>query len=144
LDVEWGTESFDYENFADDFDRDGYRAGIGWFVMPGQLEVRARYAEITRMIDPTYQKAVDSGLGVPEVWDGENWTPALESSIEEISAAVSYYLPGWRNKVMVDLSRLERQFAADPDAVIDGQPAPIAKAPDQLDYRVRLMVQLVF
>ncbi len=144
LDVEWGTESYDYENFADDFDRDGYRAGVGWFVMPGQLEVRARYAEITRMIDPTYQKAVDSGLGVPEVWDGENWTPALESSIEEISAAVSYYLPGWRNKVMVDLSRLERQFAADPDAVIDGQPAPIAKAPDQLDYRVRLMVQLVF
>ncbi len=61
-----------------------------------------------------------------------------------MSAAVSYGLPGWRNKVAVDVSRLERQFAADPDAVIDGQSSPIAKAPDQIDYRVRLMVQLVF
>ena len=38
---------------------------------------RARYAEITRMVDPTYQKAVDSGLGIPEVWNGDAWTPAL-------------------------------------------------------------------
>ncbi len=144
VDVEWGTESYAYEIFAEDFDRDGYRAAVGWFIVPKQLEVRTRYAEITRMVDPTYQKAVDSGLGVPEVWNGEDWTPALESSISEFSAGVSYILPGWRNKVAVDVSRLERQFAADPDAVIGGQSAPIAKAPDQLDYRVRLMVQLVF
>ncbi len=144
LDLEWGTESYDYEVFADDFDREGFRAALGWFVVPEKLEVRARFAEITRLVDPTYHKAVDSGLGVPEVWNGEAWTPALESSMTETSAAVSYCLPGWRNKVAVDVSRLERQFAADPDAVIGGQPAPIAKAPDQLDYRVRLMVQLVF
>jgi hypothetical protein len=144
LDVEWGTESFDFDAFSDDFDRQGWRAAVGWFVVPGQLEVRTRYAEITRMVDATYQKAVDSGLGVPEVWDGEDWMPALERSISEISAAMSYYLPGWRNKVALDVSRLERQFAADPDAVIDGQSAPIARAPDQVDYRVRLMVQLVF
>jgi len=144
LDTEWGTESFDYEIFAENFDRQGFRAALGWFVLPGRLEVRARYAELTRMIDPTYQKAVDSGLGVPEVWDGEDWVPALESSISEMSAAVSYYLPGWRNKVAFDVSRLERQFAADPNAVIEGRPEPIAKAPDQLDYRLRLMVQLVF
>jgi len=144
LDLEWGTESYDYEVFTDNFDREGYRAALGWFVVPKRLEVRTRYAEVTRMVDPTYQKAFDSGLGIPEVWDGVNWTPALESSISEISAAVSYFLPGWRNKVAVDVSRLERKFAADPDAVIDGQAAPIEKAPDQLDYRVRLMVQLVF
>ena len=30
------------------------------------------------------------------------------------------------------------------DAVIDGTPMPIAKAPEQIDYRVRAMVQLVF
>jgi len=144
LDLEWGTESYDYEVFTDDFDRQGYRASLGWFVVPKQFEIRARYAEITRMVDPTYQKAVDSGLGIPEVWNGDAWTSALERAISEVSAAVSYYLPGWRNKVAVDVSRLERQFAADPDAVIDGQAAPIEKAPDQLDYRVRLMVQLVF
>lgn len=144
VDVEWGSESFDYEVFADDFEREGHRVAVGWFVVPSRLEVRARFAEITRMADPTYQKAVDSGLGVSEVWNGEDWKPALESSISEISAALSYYLLGWRNKVAVDVSRLQRQFASDPNAVINGVPTPIEKAPDQVDYRVRLMVQLVF
>ena len=51
---------------------------------------------------------------------------------------------GWRNKLVVDLSRLTREFAADPDAVINGEAAPIAKAPNQVDYRVRAVVQLVF
>ena len=46
--------------------------------------------------------------------------------------------------MIVDASRLVREFAADPDAVVNGEAAPIAKAPDQVDYRVRVMVQLVF
>ena len=96
------------------------------------------------MVDPTYRKAVDSGLGIPEVWDGEKWVPALEATISEISAAASYYLPGWRNKVAFDVSRLERQFASDAEAVINGRSAPIEKAADQVDYRWRVMVQLVF
>jgi hypothetical protein len=57
---------------------------------------------------------------------------------------VSYRLFGWRNKVALDVSRLVRTFAADPDAVVNGVPTPIAKAPAQVDYRVRTMVQLVF
>jgi len=36
------------------------------------------------------------------------------------------------------------RFAADPDAVIDGVAKPIVKAPNQVDWRVRAMVQLVF
>ncbi len=82
------------------------------------------------------------GLGsrVPKVWSGEGWKPALEAKISEISAAVSYRLPGWRNVLMLDASRLTRQFAADPDASI----GPVEKAPDQVDYRIRTMVQLVF
>jgi len=142
--IEWGTESYDYDAFDDDFDRQGWRAAVGWYVVPRKFEVRARHAEITRMKDPTYQKAVDSGLGIPEVWGGEDWVPALEARISESSVAVSYRLPGWRNKVALDVSRLERQFAADPDAVIDGVAKPIAKAPNQVDWRVRAMVQLVF
>jgi hypothetical protein len=142
--MELGTESYDFDAFDDDFEREGWRVAVGWFVMPRQLELRARHAEITRMKGPTYQKAVDSGLGIPEVWDGEGWAPALEATISESSVAVSYRLPGWRNKVALDVSRLERQFAADPDAVIDGVAKPIAKAPDQVDWRVRAMVQLVF
>jgi len=69
---------------------------------------------------------------------------ALEAKISETSVAASYSLPGWRNKLALDVSRLVRRFAADPDAVIDGAPAPIAKARDQVDWRMRVMVQLVF
>ena len=144
VDMEWGNESYDFDAFTDDFDREGWRVALGWYVVPRKLELRVRHAEITRLNDPTYQKAVDSGLGISEVWDGEDWVPALEATISETSAAVSYSLPGWRNKVALDVSRLERQFAADPDAVIDGVVTPIAKAPDQVDYRIRAMVQLVF
>ena len=144
VDMEWGNESYDFDAFTDDFDREGWRVALGWYVVPRKLELRVRHAEITRLNDPTYQKAMDSGLGISEVWDGEDWVPALEATISETSAAVSYSLPGWRNKVALDVSRLERQFAADPDAVIDGVVTPIAKAPDQVDYRIRAMVQLVF
>jgi len=144
VDAEWGNEMFDFEAFVEDFAREGYRMSVGWFIVPKHFEVRARYAEITRMVDPTYRKAVDSGLGVPEIWNGEDWVPALEATVSETSAAASYYLPGWRNKLIVDISRLQRQFAADPGAVIDGVLSPIEKVPDQVDYRWRMMVQLVF
>jgi len=143
-DFEWGTETFDYADFSDDFEREGWRLSLGWFVVPAKWEIRARYAEIQRLKNPNYLSAVNSGLGIPEVWDGEDWTLALEARISEISVGVSVRILGWRNKLAVDLSRLTREFAADPDAVINGEAAPIAKAPNQVDYRVRAMVQLVF
>ncbi len=144
VDFELGAESFDYAALPDDFDREGWRASIGWFVVPGAWEVRARYAEIERLKNPTYRTAVDSGLGIPEVRSGDGWTPALEAKISEVSAAVSVFIPGWNNRVIVDVSRLVREFTADPDAVIDGDATPIAKAPDQVDTRIRAMVQLAF
>ena len=79
VDFEWGTESYDYEIFDDDFDREGWRLSLGWFVVPDKWEIRARYAEIQRMKNPTYQKAVDSGLGIPEVWGGEDSDPGARS-----------------------------------------------------------------
>ncbi len=144
IDFEWGTESYDFEIFSDDFEREGWRTSLGWFVVPGKWEIRTRYATIQRLKNPSYQNAMDSGLGIPEVWGGEDWVPALEARISELSIGGSVRLPGWRNKLALDLSRLTREFAADPDAVIDGEPAPIAKAPNQVDYRIRAMVQLVF
>jgi len=144
VDFEWGTESYDFEVFNDDFDREGWRVSLGWYVVPKKWEIRTRYAEIQRMKNPTYQKAVDSGLGIPEVWGGEDWTTAIEARISELSVGASVQILGWRNKLVVDLSRLTREFASDPNAVIAGEAAPIAKAPTQVDYRVRAMVQLVF
>jgi len=136
-DIEWATERYDFADFDDDFERVGLRAAFGWFVVPSRWEIRARYAEIQRLKNPTYRAALDSGLGVPEVWDGEDWTPALEAKISEVTLGVSRRLPGFRNLVVLDASRLVREFAADPDA-------GIAKAEDQVDYRFRAMVQLVF
>ena len=144
VDAEWGTESYDYANFEDDFDREGWRIALGWYVVPRKLELRVRRAAITRLKNPTFETANQSGLGTVLVADGEGWAPAIEAEISEISAAVSYALPGWRNKVMLDVSHLVRTFAADPDAILNSVPTPIEKAPDQVDWRVRAMVQLVF
>jgi hypothetical protein len=144
LDAEWGVESFEPESTDDTYERAGWRVSLGWFVVPAKWEVRARFAEVERLEDPTYRRAVDSGLGIPEVADGEGWTPALEARMTEVSVAASVFIPRWRNRLIVDLSRLTREFAADSGAVVDGEPAPIAKAPDQVDYRIRAMVQLAF
>jgi hypothetical protein len=144
IDAEWGAESYDFAEFDRDFDREGWRIAVGWFVVPRELELRARYATITRLQDPTFQSANESGLGTPHVAEDETWVPAIEAEISETSAAVSYRPFGWRNKVALDVSRLVRTFAADPDAVVNGVPTMISKAPDQVDYRVRAMVQLVF
>ena len=143
-DFEWARESFDYEDSPVPFDRDGWRLSLGWFVVPAKWEIRARYAEIQRLKNPTYSAAVNSGLSTVDVWDGENWTTALEAKISEFTVGASVQILGWRNKLVFDLSRLTREFAADPDAVIAGESAPIAKAHTQVDYRVRVMVQLVF
>jgi hypothetical protein len=144
VDAEWGDESYDFEAFTENFDREGWRVAVGWYVVPGTLELRVRCAAITRLKDPTLQTANESGLGTIQVSEGEGWVPAIEAEISEISAAVSYRLPGWRNKLALDVSRLVRSFAADPDAIMNGVPTPIADAPDQIDWRVRAMVQLVF
>ena len=99
VDLEWGTELYDYAAFDDDFDREGFRASLGWFVIPSKWEIRARYAEIQRLKNPSYRKAVDSGLGVPEVVDGDGGTPALEGKISEISVAASVLpVPGGPRK----------------------------------------------
>jgi hypothetical protein len=144
VDAEWGTESYDFDNFVDNFERGGWRVAVGWYVVPRKIEVRVRSAAITRLKDPSWRTANESGLGTVQVEDGEGWAPAIEGEVSETSVAASYALPGWRNKVAIDASRLVRSFAADPDAILNGVPTPIAKAPDQIDYRIRLMVQLVF
>jgi hypothetical protein len=144
VDAEWGTESYDFGVFEDDFEREGWRVALGWYVVPRKLELRVRRAAIMRLKNPTYETANQSGLGTVQVADGEEWGPAIEAEISEISAAMSYVLPGWRNKIALDVSRLVRTFAADPDAIVNGEHRPIAKAPDQIDWRIRAMVQLVF
>jgi hypothetical protein len=144
-DLEWGFESYDFDIHSSDFDREGWRVHLGYHLKPRVFEVVARYAQIERLKDPSYRKAVDSGLGVPELHSGDGTVLALERRISEVSVGFNWFINAWhQHKLQLDLSRLVREFAADPDAVIDDQPSPIAAADDQEDYRLRVMIQLYF
>jgi hypothetical protein len=145
VDVEWGTESFDYDAWDEDLERTGWRIQAGAFVVRDVLELVARYAEVERLVDPTAAAAQFTELGLASVVTADGTAPALERDISEISVGASWYLNDWhRHKLQLDASRLVRTFAADPDAVIDGVARPIEAAPDQEDWRVRVMVQLLF
>lgn len=145
-DLEWGTESFDYDVFTEDFDREGWRVSAGYFIEQGIWQVVARYAQIERLKHPTYRSAMDSGLGVAQIVDGTGgYRIGIERRISEITVGVNRFIKKWhQHAVKVDISRLMRDFAADPNAVIDGEPTAIAQAPTQVDHRVRVMIQLYF
>lgn len=145
-DFEWGTESFDYTAYDDDFDREGWKVDVGYFLKRGRLQAVARYAQIERLKSPTYQKSMDSGLRVAEVSDGDGgYQVGIERRISEVTVGFNWFIRNWQQVALkTDASRLQREFAADPEAVIDGQPTPIPKAPTQVDLRVRVMIQLYF
>ena len=145
-DLEWGYENFDYDLFSDDFERLGWRIAAGYFVKRGKYQLVARYAQIERLKDPTYQKSMDSGLRVAEVADGDGgFEIGIERSISEISFGFNWFFKNWHQHALkIDASRLVREFAADPNGVIDGEPTPISQASTQVDYRVRAMVQMYF
>ncbi len=138
VDAEWGTESFGYDDFADPFDRRGWRIQAGYMVKAKRVEVLLRHAEVERLVDPTAQRAVDSGLGLAQVHGTDGPVTSLEKRLTEWTVGAATYISGnHRIKVVTDVSRLGREFAPDPAA-------GIAKAPEQVDYRLRMMVQLLF
>jgi hypothetical protein len=146
IDAEWAIESFDYKAFSEDFDREGWQISAGYFVRPAKWQIVARYAEIERLKNPTYQSSMDSGLLVAQVDDGTgDYQIGIERRISELSVGVNWFINNWQqHAVKADMSRLVRDFAADPNAVVDGDPTPISQAPTQVDYRVRVMIQLYF
>ncbi len=146
LDAEWAIERFDGAGFEDDLERSGWRIQGGYFLKPSKVEIVARYATIERLSDPSYATATASGLGVAMLLndDGEERI-GIEKSISEVSVGLNWFIKTWhRNKLQLDVSRLTRAFSADPNAVVDGIETAISAAPDQVDYRLRVMAQLVF
>jgi len=138
VDAEWGGESFAYDAFPDPFERRGWRVQAGYVIAASRLEVIVRYAEVERLVDPTAQRAVDSGLGLVQLHGAEGPVTGLERRLTESTAGVATYISGdHRQKIVADVSRLGREFA--PDSA-----AGIARAPNQVDYRLRAMVQLMF
>ncbi len=145
-DFEWGTETFDYKVYDDDFDREGWRVNVGYFLKPEKLQAVARYAEIERLKNPTYQTSMNSGISVAEVADGDGgYQIGIERRMSEVTVGFNWFIKNWQQVALkTDASRLVREFAADPDAVVDGQATPVSQAPTQVDHRVRVMIQLYF
>ncbi len=142
---EWATETYDYNRFQRDLDREGWYVQAGYLFRSNRLAVVARYAEIERLKDPSYRLAMDSGLGVADVWSGTDLVPGLERRIMETTVGLDVFLNQWhRHEVLFDVSRLVRQFADDPSAIIDGMPSPIVAPDAQEDWRFRAMLQMVF
>ena len=94
---------------------------------------------LNRLIDPTYQKSLDSGLGVARIHDGEGgYMTGIEKTISEVTIGTNYYINAWhRHKIQAVLTRLVRSFAADPEAGIE-------RPDDQVDLAVAVQVCLVF
>lgn len=136
-DLEWGTETYELDrqmSGPNEFDREAWRASFGYFVVPGKVEVVARYAQIERLVDPTPEAVVNSGLGFASVWNGEAYVSAMEKQMSEITAGVNFYYFKHQYKLFFDVSQLTREFAEYQGYTPD----------DQQDYRFRSMIQVKF
>lgn len=138
VDAEWARERWDPEGLELEAERQGWRLQAGWTLPGSRFEVIARTAEIERLSDPTASAAIASGLGLALLREEGGARPALERRLREWTVGGAWYPAGvHRHKLVVDLSRLVREFAEDPGA-------GVGRADDQVDLRGRVMVQLLF
>jgi hypothetical protein len=136
--AEWSEENYDMNRDVPgvwEFDRGGWRLQAGYFVVPTRIEVVARYAEVARIEDPTAEKAKNSGLGLPQVWNGTKYVDAVEKLLTETTAGVNFYFgAGHQHKLFFDVSLMTRQF----------EPYNGFAPEDQEDKRFRSMLQFKF
>lgn len=145
-DLEWATERYTLDDPSivgpDEFDRQGWRAQLGYFVKPKKLEVVGRYAQMQRLKDPTVEAARNSGLGFAQVKHASGaFQDAVEDTLNELTFGFNIYLSGagHQHKLFFDYSRLSRSFAGFVTA------GALAGSPDdQKDDRFRTMLQFKF
>ena len=136
-DLEWATETYDLNRTMTgptSFDRQGWRAAFGYFVVPTRIEVVARVAQMQRLKDPTALAVTNSGLGFVSVKVGNAYVSSMEKQLNELTAGVNFYFLKHQDKLFFDVSRLTREFA-----MYQGN-----KPSTQSDSRFRSMVQLKF
>jgi len=134
-DLEWARERYDVD--VDEpgdwtWEREAWRASLGYFVVPRRFEIVARAASIERLSGATEQTATASGLGLARVRVDGEIVSAVERRIDELTAGVNLLLDGHRHKLAADVSRLSRSFAA----------TGAVRPDDQVDWRFRTMYQL--
>jgi Phosphate-selective porin O and P len=136
-DLEWDTQTYDLNRNITgptSFDRQGWRAAFGYFVVPTRIEVVARVAQMQRLKDPTAAAVTNSGLGFVSVKVGNAYVNAIEKNLNELTAGINFYFNKHQEKLFFDVSRLTREFA-----LYQG-----TKPTDQNDSRFRSMVQVKF
>ncbi len=137
-DLEWGVETYDMRRAEPGqwrFEREGWRASLGCFIVPGRVEVVARGARLERLRHPGREAALRSGLGLVRIEHDGVTVTAVEESVSEVTAGLNLYFGhGHQHKLFVDASWLQRRFAD------EGQGRPAA----QHDHRVRSMLQFGF
>jgi hypothetical protein len=134
-DLEWGTEAYDLNRQITGrtrFDREAWRASLGYFVVRKRVEVVARYASVERLKDPTADAVINSGLGFVQVLKGSSYVNAIEKRLTESTAGLNVYFGSHQHKLFFDFSLLRREFA----------PYQGYTPRDQLDRRFRSMIQL--
>lgn len=137
-DLEWGVETYDMRRAEPGqwrFEREGWRASLGCFVVPRRVEVVVRGARLERLRHPGREAALRSGLGLVRIEHDGVAVTAVEESVSEATVGLNLYFGhGHQHKLFVDASSLRRSF------VDEGQGRPAA----QHDHRVRSMLQFRF
>ena len=146
IDAEWAQEQYDMKDSTvvgdSKFDRNALRAQFGYFLKPKVVEVVARYAQLTRLDNPTIDATKNSGLGFGKVKNSSGvLQDAMEDGMQEYTFGVNYYLSGagHQHKIFADYSHLSRSFAG----FVSGNTVT-GGISDQGDDRVRLMLQMKF
>jgi len=138
LDLEWGVERYLMRRAEPgqwQFEREGWRASLGYFVVPRRLEVVARSARLERLRHPSREAALRSGLGLARIEHNGMIITAVEEFLREATLGLNLYFGhGYQHKVFVDASHLQRAFLDEGQ----GRPAP------QRDRRLRSMLQFRF
>jgi hypothetical protein len=134
----WEAETYEMHRDipANTFDRGGWRADFGYFVVPKRVEVVTRYARVERLKSPTRDAAIASGLGLVLVRDATGgYSSTLEGTLSEKTVGLNFYFgEGHQHKLFFDLSLLGRSF----------EPLNGFDPADQEDKRFRSMLQVRF
>ncbi len=138
LDLEWGVEAYNMRRTTPGswrFEREGWRASLGYFVVPHRVEVVTRSARLERLRHPSREAAMRCGLGLARIERDGVIVTAVEESLSEATVGLNLYFGhGHQHKVFLDATLLRRGFADGGE----GRPAP------QRDRRLRSMLQFRF
>ncbi len=136
MDAEYGWENFDQQgSFTghEDWNRQGYRLNLGYFLIKHKLEIVAKHGYIERICDSTPVDALKTGLGLIEFKDGRL---AYENNLQDYILGINYYFKKHNLRISADYSYLLNDLkSAHPE---------LYNIKNQIGNRVRAMLQFIF